>query len=264
MILGDVHIRNEAGYLSISVPNTFSMSPEYVRRFVQTKQLNREFRDVFQILREKTIRNFDKHSFPKNEAIVVECDAKTVSKNLVLKKYKEKVDLLLTSPPYLGIVNYARQNWIRSWFLGTDPEEVSSKLDDDLNLFEWVKFSKDTLLEFKKFLKPDGVGVFVIGEVAKSKNSMITLAREFALMVKENKIFKNVWVFSDYIQGFDKTTRIWGDTKGKATTVDRIVILSDINPFESNTRLNGESTLTYELIMESTRHFLGEQTEKQS
>ena len=45
-----------SGYLSISMPNTFSMSPEYVRRFVQTKQLNREFRDVFQLLREKTIR----------------------------------------------------------------------------------------------------------------------------------------------------------------------------------------------------------------
>ena len=251
-----------SGYLSISMPNTFSMSPEYVRRFVQTKQLNREFRDVFQILREKTVRNFVKHSFPKIEGKVFECDAKTVSSHSALSKYKKKVDLILTSPPYLGIVNYARQNWIRSWFLGADPEEVSSRLDDDLNLFEWVKFSKDTLLEFKKFLKPKGVGVFVIGDVTKSKTSMIPLAREFASMVKENKIFKNVWVFSDYIQGFDKTTRIWGDTKGKATTVDRIVILSDINPFEKNDRLNGESILTYDLIQESTRHFLGDSSTK--
>lgn len=247
-----------SGYLSISMPNTFSMSPEYVRRFVQTKQLNREFRDVFQILREKTVRNFVKHNFPKIEGKVFECDAKTVSNHSELSKYKKKVDLILTSPPYLGIVNYARQNWIRSWFLGADPEEVSSRLDDDLNLFEWVKFSKDTLLEFKKFLKPKGVAIFVIGDVTKSKTSMIPLAREFASMVKENKIFKNVWVFSDYIQGFDKTTRIWGDTKGKATTVDRIVILSDFNPFEKNERLNGESILTYESIMESTRNFLGD------
>ncbi len=247
-----------SGYLSISMPNTFSMSPEYVRRFVQTKQLNREFRDVFQILREKTVRNFVKHNFPKIEGKVFECDAKTVSNHSELSKYKKKVDLILTSPPYLGVVNYARQNWIRSWFLKADPEEVSSRLDDDLNLFEWVKFSKDTLLEFKKLLKPNGVAVFVIGDVTKSKTSMIPLAREFASMVKENKIFKNVWVFSDYIQGFDKTTRIWGDTKGKATTVDRIVILSDINPFEKNDRLNGESILTYESIVESTKKFMGD------
>jgi DNA modification methylase len=247
-----------SGYLSISMPNTFSMSPEYVRRFVQTKQLNREYRDVFQLLREKVKRIFEKHIIPSIEGIVVESNAKAVSKNPTLKKYLNKVDLLLTSPPYLGIVNYARQNWIRSWFLGADPIEVSSNLDDDLNLFEWVKFSKDTLTEFKKFLKPNGVAVLVIGDVAKSKNSIIPLAREFAMMVKENNLFKNVWIFSDYIQNTDKTTRIWGETKGKATATDRIVILSDINPFEKNYRMNGKSILTYELIKESTKHFLGD------
>ncbi len=247
-----------SGYLSISMPNTFSMSPEYVRRFVQTKQLNREFRDVFQILREKTVRNFEKHNFPGVAGVVVECDAKRASKNLQLQPYLGQIDLILTSPPYLGIVNYARQNWIRSWFLDANTEEVSQRLDDDLNLFEWIKFAQDTLIEFKKFLKPEGVGVFVIGDVAKSKNSMIPLAREFATMVREKNIFKNVYVFSDYIQGVDKTTRIWGDTKGKATTVDRIVILSDINPFEKNYRLNEESSLSYDLIMESTKQFLGD------
>tara|TARA_R110002096_G_scaffold435300_1_gene660117 strand:- start:2089 stop:3360 length:1272 start_codon:yes stop_codon:yes gene_type:complete len=247
-----------SGYLSISMPNTFSMSPEYVRRFVQTKQLNREFRDVFQLLREKTKRTFEKHNQSKYESVVVDCNSKTTSTNPVLKKYLKKVNLILTSPPYLGIVNYARQNWIRSWFLKADPVEVSSRLDDDLNLFEWVKFSKDSLIEFKKFLAPDGVAVLVIGDVAKSKNSVIPLAREFSAMVKENQLFKNIWVFSDYIHGGDKTTRIWGETKGKATATDRIVILSDINPFENNKRLNGKSTLTYELVQKSTQHFLGE------
>ena len=112
--------------------------------------------------------------------------------------------------------------------------------------------------EFKKMLKPDGVAVFVIGDVAKSKDRVIPLARDFALMVKENKRFKNVWIFSDYIQGVDKTTRIWGETKGKATATDRIVILSDINPLENNMRLHGESVLTYEMIKESTKYFMGD------
>jgi hypothetical protein len=107
-----------------------------------------------------------------------------------------------------------------------------------------------------------GVGIFVIGDVAKSKDSAIPLAREFAVMVTENKLFKNGWIFSDYIQGFDKTTRIWGETKGKATAADRIVILSDINPFKENHRLNGESDLTYDLIKESTKHFKGDMLKK--
>lgn len=246
-----------SGYLSISMPNTFSMSPEYVRRFVQTKELNRTYRKVFHLLREKVERIYKKHSSPDMESFITECDAKSISSNKDLQKYRGRVKLLLTSPPYLGIVNYAKQNWIRSWFLESNPEEISQRLDDDLNINEWVKFSKTTLTEFKKMLSPDGVAVFVIGDVAKSKNSVIPLAREFAMMIKENNLFQNVWIFSDYLQGVDKTTRIWGETKGMATATDRIAILSDINPFEGNNRLNGKSVLNYELIQESTIHFLG-------
>lgn len=244
-------------------PNTFSMAPDYVRRFVQTKELNRVYRNVFDNLREKVGRVFKKNTSPKKESFVLECDAKEISKSKELKKFQGKVDLLLTSPPYLGIVNYAKQNWIRSWFLESDPIEISEKLDDDLNINQWVKFSKTTVTEFKKMLKPNGTAVFVIGDVAKSANSVIPLAREFAMMIRENKLFKNVWIFSDYIQGIDKTTRIWGETKGKATATDRIVILSDVNPFEKNERLNGQSILTYELIKESTQHFLGDLIENE-
>lgn len=260
-ILGIMHggVRKDgtSGYLSISMPNTFSMSPDYVRRFVQTKELSREYRNVFNILKEKVERVFKKHKSPKMKSDIFECDAKTLLTSKEISKQKGKVDLLLTSPPYLGIVNYAKQNWIRSWFLESDPTEVSEKLDDDLNINQWVKFAKETAFQFKEMMKPDGVAVFVIGDVARSSTSVIPLAREFAMMIKENNLFENTWVFSDYIQGVDKTTRIWGETKGKATATDRIVIVSDINPFINNKRLNGEKTVTYELIQESTKHFLG-------
>ena len=260
-ILGIMHggVRKDgtSGYLSISMPNTFSMAPEYVRRFVQTKELNRVNRNVFDLLKERVDRIFSKHISPQTESIVTRCDVKEVSKSKKLQKFKGKVDLILTSPPYLGIVNYSKQNWIRSWFLSSNPTETSQKLDDNLNINQWVQFSKTTIVELKKMLKPDGVAVFVIGDVAKSRKRVIPLAREFALMINENKFFKNVWVFSDYIQVADKTTRIWGETSGKATTTDRIVILSDINPFVNNQRLNGKSILTYDLIKESTRFFIG-------
>lgn len=55
-----------------------------------------------------------------------------------------------------------------------------------------------------------------------------------------------------------KPQEFGGETKGKATATDRIVILSDVNPFENNQRLNGKSVLTYDLIKESTKHFMGD------
>lgn len=254
---GGERANGTSGYASIDMPNTFSMSPDYVRKFVQTNNLNRIFRDVFMLLREKTERLYKKHSGLKQSGIVVKADAKKLIEVEELKPFQKKVSLILTSPPYLGIVNYAKQNWIRSWFLNEDPLKVSEELDDDLNLEEWINFSKSVVTELKKFLKKDGVAVFIIGDVAKSKTSVIPLAREFALMIRDQKIFKNVWCINDAIADTDKTTRIWADTKGNATATDRVIFLSDINPFDKFSDNEEIEQLDFKFIEKSTKYFIG-------
>lgn len=254
---GGERANGTSGYASIDMPNTFSMSPDYVRKFVQTNELNRFYRNMFEILREKTERLYKKHSQFKETGIVVRADAKQLSEIEELKPFHKKVSLILTSPPYLGIVNYAKQNWIRGWFLNSDPIKISEELDDDLNLEEWIQFSKSVALQLKSFLKKDGVAVFVIGDVAKSKTSIIPLAREFALMIREQKIFKNVWCINDAILDTDKTTRIWGDKKGIATATDRIVFLSDINPFEKYATNDEIEKLDSDFIEKSTKYIIG-------
>lgn len=254
---GGERLNGTSGYASIDMPNTFSMSPDYVRKFVQANQLNRLFRDVFLLLKEKTNRLYKKHGGLLQSGFVIRADAKTLAQIPELKKYHKKVNLILTSPPYLGVVNYAKQNWIRSWFLGQNPEDVSKNLDDDLNLEEWINFSKSVITQLKKFLAPDGVAVFIIGDVAKSRTSVVPLAREFSLMVKENKIFKNVWCINDAISNTDKTTRIWADTKGNATATDRVVILSDVNPFTGQKDIGEMDKLDYRFIQKSTKYFIG-------
>lgn len=261
IILGILHGSERkdgsSGYASISMPNTFSMSPEYVRKFVQTNVLSRAYRDVFKIIEDKVKKIFEKHESPKIEGTVLLQDAKSLTQNPQLAEYIGKVKLILTSPPYLGVVNYAKQNWIRTWFLDRNEDDISKDLDDDLNHLEWLEFSKKVIKETKKFLAKDGVAIFVIGDVAKSQHSVIPIARDFINHIRSNQIFKNVWVVNDGIDDLEKTTRIWGDTKGNATTMDRIVILSDINPFESNNRLNGHSMLDYEMIERDTKSFIG-------
>lgn len=254
---GGERANGSSGYASIDMPNTFSMSPEYVRRFVQTNQLNRFYRDIFELLVEKTERLYKKHKVLGQTGLVLAADAKNLSTIEALKPFHKKVGLILTSPPYLGIVNYAKQNWIRSWFMNKDPNLVSEQLDDDLNLDEWISFAKAFIQQLKVFLKKEGIAVFVIGDVAKSKTSVVPLAREFCLMVKENKYFKNVWCFTDTITDADKTTKIWGDTKGTATARDRIVILSDIDPFEKFKDNKSIEKLNFKQIEKSTKYFIG-------
>lgn len=226
-----------SSYASISMPNTFSMSPDYVRRFVETKRLQRVDRNVFQMLRDKTIRLFREGTDFLIQGIVARSDAKYLASTPEFQPYVGQVDLVLTSPPYLGIVNYAKQNWIRNWFLRADAEIVSDTLDDNLSLSAWIDFAEQSTLEIKRMLRPQGVAVFVIGDVARSSNSVISLAREFLRRLMHQKTFRYIGCLNDRLQETEKTTKIWKDTKGQATAVDRIVILSDAVPNFRNDRL---------------------------
>ena len=229
-----------SAYASISMPNTFSMSPDYVRKFVETKRLQRVDRNVFQMLRDKATRLFREGANFSTQGVVAQVDAKCLASASEFGEYVGRVGLVLTSPPYLGIVNYAKQNWIRNWFLRADAEQMVDILDDNLSLSAWIDFAELSTLEIKKMLRPDGVAVFVIGDVARSSNSVISLAREFLRRLMHQKTFSYIGCLDDRLQGSEKTTKIWKDTKGQATTVDRIVILSDSPPNFRNARLQAD------------------------
>lgn len=252
VVLGAMHGNERqdgtSSYASISMPNTFSMSPEYVRRYVETNQLQRVERNVFQLLRERCERLLRSGAPPLTTGVVARADAKHLGCVEQFAPHRGNVRLIVTSPPYLGVVNYARQNWIRTWFLAEDPERVSDDLDDNLTLGEWLDFADATVSSMREMLRSDGVAVLVIGDVAKSSRSVIPLAREFIRRQLHDKTFAYVGCLSDHIQTDVKTTRIWKDTKGQATAVDRVVILADQPPQFLTDRLGlelfGDESLT--------------------
>lgn len=102
-----------SSYASISMPNTFSMSPDYVRRYVERKRLQRVERNVFELLRRKVDRLFRGFVPLGKSGVVAHADARKLTKVPLFMRYVGKVKLAVTSPPYLDVVNYAKQNWIR-------------------------------------------------------------------------------------------------------------------------------------------------------
>ncbi len=63
----------------------------------------------------------------------------------------------------------------------------------------------------------------------------------------QKEVFSYIGCLSDHLRTEEKTTRIWKETKGKATAVDRIVILSNSVPSLNHAQLakefyNGERT----------------------
>jgi len=77
------------------------------------------------------------------------------------------VDLTVTSPPFLDIVQYAADNWLRCWFAGIDPAHVAI----DLHRTEeaWTLMVNRVLREQARILRPGGYVAFEVGEVRNGK-----------------------------------------------------------------------------------------------
>ena len=232
-LLGVMHGKprkdGSSAYASISMPNTFSMSPDYVRRFVATNQLERPVRNVFELLRHKVRRLFDAPPLGA-PGIVGAADATRLPDFPQLSELKGQAKLIMTSPPYLDVVNYAKQNWIRLWMLGEDVDAVHEALDDTLTPTQSIDFMEDALDSMREFLADDGSVVLVIGDVARSKNSVLSPARDLMRRLFAKRSFEYIGCISDYLEVEGKTTRIWKETKGKATAIDRVVILANSQP----------------------------------
>lgn len=225
--------------LSISMPNTFSMSPNYVRKYIKEKGLIKLRQDVFSCLKEKI-----NSIYPFGESLTCGMMFNDNALNLSSSKYKEyfgKIKLIITSPPYLKVINYGKYNWIRLWLLDENSKQVDEnlkmeaayqhsndiKLTDDLKLDQYLEFMKDVICGWEKLLTDDGMAAIVIGDVDEHKGEYIKLAEKVWDYVKQYTSLHFVTIIKDDIDGNSKVTKIWGqERKGDATKVDRILVLS--------------------------------------
>ncbi len=129
------------------------------------------------------------------------------------------VQLVVTSPPFLDIVQYAEDNWLRSWFAGIDVSSVH--IAHHRTQSAWRDMVHETLRELARIVKPGGHVAFEVGEVRNGKVLLERLVWEAA----EGLPFDRLFVMVNQ-QEFTKTAACWGvknNTKG--TNTNRIVIL---------------------------------------
>jgi hypothetical protein len=218
-------------YLSISMPNTFSMSPSYVRKFIEEKQLAAPDQNVFECLIHKLARLYlDAVEGPEGDAFISD------AANLLTGKIKAAgVDLVLTSPPYLQVVNYGTANWIRLWLLGLDGvsrdsgagrRHLDAALDHQHTYATYQDFLLRTLSGVRRVLKKNGVAVIVIGDVADPGKDAVPLAAKIWQDVGRRTGLRMLDLIEDHLPVQNKVSRIWGDTKGQATSRDCALVLA--------------------------------------
>ncbi|MFC7028206.1 hypothetical protein ACFQH8_13555 [Halomicroarcula sp. GCM10025710] len=152
-------------YLSVSMPNTFSMSEGYVSDYIEEEGLEPPRRDVFDKL-ETRLHTIYHDGEPAQRGHAVFGDARDLPETLADIDDVDGVDLIFTSPPYLKVLKYGLYNWIRLWFLDEEPDVVDDRLDDELDLEAYLEFMTETFAVADEVLDSEGgVAAFVIGDV---------------------------------------------------------------------------------------------------
>lgn len=169
LMLGILHGPCEH-HLSVKCSHSFSMSPNYIKKYVRKYRLKKPRRDVFDSLLRKAMKVLSK-GIPPVKGLAFNNDAK----NLPLED--ESVDLIITSPPYLSVLTTAWDNWLRLWFLGYDYKDVEKKLTQTSSPNIYIAHMRDFLKEFFRVLKANRACVLVLGDikVARCKRSLADL-----------------------------------------------------------------------------------------
>ncbi len=130
----------------------------------------------------------------------------------------ESVALAVTSPPFLDVVQYADDNWLRCWFLGIDPKSVAITAPKKIEA--WAVVMTNVFRELHRVLKIGGHIAFEVGEVHGGKTKL----EETVLPCGVAAGFDPLLVLIND-QKFTKTANCWGvDNMSKGTNTNRIVV----------------------------------------
>lgn len=130
LALGCLHGESHRTDLCFSnrMPRTISTKPAYSVRWWRQRKCMPPERDVFSILCKAAKYRYESAP-PLIKGRVVEGDARCACS--MLKAYKDRVNLVITSPPYLDITDYHEDQWLRLWFLGGPSKPVLGQGRDD-------------------------------------------------------------------------------------------------------------------------------------
>jgi len=126
---------------------------------------------------------------------------------------------VVTSPPFLDVVQYRDDNWLRCWFCGIDAGAVPITMARSVDL--WQRAMGEVFVELHRVVRSGGRVAFEVGEVRGGKVKL----EEAVVPVAAAAGFVPELVMIN-AQEFTKTANCWGIDNNKAgTNSNRIVVL---------------------------------------
>lgn len=209
------------GFFSVyTLPPNQAVMPNRQRIINEKREQTPEPKDVAAIIAKKSksllskLLDFERWGLANVESYFV-----TEQADETRSIESDSVDLVVTSPPFLDVVDYRTDNWLRCWFNGYDA--MSLPISQLRKPADWVAKMTAVFGELKRVLKADGWIAFEVGEVNKGKLLLEELVVEAAVAagLRAHGVLIND-------QEFTKTAQCWGvGNQTKGTNTNRIVML---------------------------------------
>lgn len=136
------------------------------------------------------------------------------------------VQLTVTSPPFLDVVQYAKDNWLRCWFNGLDAAEIGRRMTLLRNVDEWAAAMQSVFNELYRITRPGGWVAFEVGEVRRAEVRLEEIVAPLGMTAGFDceAVLINT-------QRFTKTANIWGVSNNRlGTNSNRIAIFRKPQP----------------------------------
>ena len=215
---------HSSGFFSVyTLPPNQAVSPDGQKKINEKRNQIPPKRDVYNLIVKKhksLTRNVTKSQINNLKEVSINAKYYACDSSETLSINDNSVDLIVTSPPFMNIVQYAKDNWLRCWFNNINLSEIEPKITMAKNVREWTEFIRKSFSEFYRIVQ---FGKFIAFEVGEIKNKNINLD-EIVVPIGIDAGFKCICIIINS-QHFTKTSNIWGvKNNNKGTNSNRIVI----------------------------------------
>lgn len=212
------------GFFSVyTLPPNQAAQPENQRRINKLRNQKPEYRDIKSLILKKSRNLLNRLSESeiqnlnavKRRARYLTCDAGATP-----TIRNESIQLTVTSPPFLNVVQYSSDNWLRFWFNSIDERKIAQRITMSKSIDDWCSVMRGAFIELFRVTRPGGYVAFEVGEIHGGRLNLedvvLPLGRESGFVCESILI---------NMQHFTKTANIWGISNNiGGTNTNRIVL----------------------------------------
>ncbi len=218
---------HSSGFFSVyTLPPNQAVSVDSQKKINEKRNQTPPLRDVKTLILKKTralLKHCNEQTRHTLTGVYPQAKFLTQPSHSVSEIASNTVSLVVTSPPFLDVVNYAQDNWLRCWFCDIDPATVPITMARKIE--QWQHEMTKVFRELERVLKPGGHIAFEVGEVRHGK---IKLEEAVIPCGIEAGLTPLLVLIND--QKFTKTANVWGvDNLKKGTNTNRVVVFKKSN-----------------------------------